>query len=407
MFDNLLFQDRLVEQLTREVTGKTLPASVLFHGPAYSAKLTAALETARGLSCLADGAWSCSCDHCRTHRTLDYPWLLLTGTKNLLPEIEAGSGLLERHRTEARRFFFLRAVRKLVKRFDTVLWEGEETRLKGTSGPLAALQDDLEGFYPPNQLPDEAEIATLLERIKESCQALSNALPSGGLPIHQVRKLSAWARTTTTGAPKFIIVENADKMLEGSRNALLKILEEPPAQTWFFLLTSQKGAMIPTILSRLRAFSFSGRTPEQEQKILASLFQAESGVWAGLGDYFQAFENQKKGLYDDLAQTFLAGLRLPVYPLDSYGKFWSQENNFPLFLEALAGRLQSEGPEARPLIVQERLFRLLQEVKFRRETYNLGPALLIETLFYKCRAVHPERSRGVPHETSEAGRLAP
>jgi DNA polymerase-3 subunit gamma/tau len=61
VFDNLLYQERLAEQLTREVSQKTLPASVLFHGPAYSAKLTAALETARGLSCLKDGAWSCPC----------------------------------------------------------------------------------------------------------------------------------------------------------------------------------------------------------------------------------------------------------------------------------------------------------------------------------------------------------
>ena len=390
VFDNLLFQERLTEQLTREVTQKTLPASVLFHGPAYSAKLTAALETARGLSCLADGAWSCSCDHCRNHRTLDYSWLLLTGNKNLLPEIEAGAGLLERHRTEPRRFFFLRAVKKLIKRFDQVLWEGEETRLKGTSGPLAALQDDLEGFYPPNPLPPAVELSPLLEKIKDSCRTLANALPSGGLPIHQVRKFSAWARTTT-GAPKFIVLENADKMPEGSRNALLKILEEPPPDTWFFLLTSQKGAMLPTVLSRLRAFGFAARTPEQEQKILVSLFQAEEGSWAGLGDYFQAFETQKKGLYDELAKTFVEGLGFPVYPLDSYGKFWSEENNFPLFLEALAQRLRTDNA-ARPISLQERWFRLLQDAKFRRDTYNLGPALLIETLFYKCRAANSSRT---------------
>ncbi len=386
MFENVLYQERLVDQLSREVSQKTLPSSVLFHGPDYSAKLTAALETARGLSCLADGAWSCSCDHCRNHRTLDYPWLLLTGTKNLLPEIEAGSGLLERHRTEPRRFFFLRAVRKLVKRFDAVLWEGEETRLKGTSNALESLQEDLEAFYAPDPLPTGSEMTDLLERIKDACRTLSNALPGAGVPIHQVRKFSAWARTTTTGAPKFIIIENADKMQEGSRNALLKILEEPPPHTWFFLLTSQKGAMIPTVLSRLRAFAFADRGPEQEQKILTSLFQAETGVWAGLGDYFQAFETQKKGLYDQLASTFLEGLAVPIYPLDSYGKFWSEENNFPLFLEALVRRLQAEG-SVRTLGTQERLFRLIQEVRTRRETYNLGAALLVETLFYKARAL--------------------
>lgn len=386
MFENLLFQDRVVQQLRREVTDKTFPGSVLFHGPAYSAKLTAALETARGLSCLADGAWSCSCEHCRTHRTLDYSWLLLTGPKNGLPEIEAGAGLLERHRSDPRRYFLIRAVKKLVKRFDPVLWDGEETKLKGTSSPLASLQEDLEALYPPAPLPSEAQLTPMLTRIRESCRTLANALPAGGLPIHQVRKFSAWARTTTSGAPKFILLENADKMQDGSRNALLKILEEPPANTWFFLLTSQKGAMLPTVLSRLRAFSFAARTPEQEQSILASLFQAEPGAWAGLGDYFQAFETQKKGLYDELAKTFLEGLAYPVFPLDGYGKFWTEENNFTLFLEALAARLREEPRDARPLAVQERLFRLLQDAKTRRETYNLGAALLVETMFYKARA---------------------
>jgi DNA polymerase-3 subunit gamma/tau len=396
VFDNLLFQERLVEQLTRDVSQKTLPASVLYHGPAYSAKLTAALETARGLSCLVEGAWACPCEHCRTHRTLDYSWLLLTGPKNLLPEIEAGAGLLERHRTEPRRFFLLRAVKKLVKRFDPVLWDGEENKLKGTSGPLASLQDDLDALYPPSPLPSDVLMGPLLTRIREACHTLANALPSGGLPIHQVRKLSSWTRTTTSGAPKFVILENADRMQDGSRNALLKILEEPPANTWFFLLTSQKGAMLPTVLSRLRAFAFASRSPEQEQKILAGLFQAEEGAWGGLGDYFQAFENQKKGLYDELARTFLEGLALPLYPLDGYGKFWSEENNFALFLEALAARMRDEAP-ARALSVREKMFLLMQDAKTRRDTYNLGPALLIETLFYKCRIVsQAEASRSGP-----------
>jgi DNA polymerase III delta prime subunit len=387
VFDNLLHQGRVVEQLTREVTQKTLPASLLYHGPAYSAKLTAALETARALSCLADGAWACPCEHCRTHRTLDYPWLLVTGPKNLVPEIDAGAGLLEKHRTDPRRFFLLRAVKKLLKRFDPVLWEGEETaKLKGTAGPLASLQDDLEALYPPLPLPAEADLKALLDRIRESSRTLANALPSGGVPIHQVRKISAWVRTTTTGAPKFVILENADKMQEGARNALLKILEEPPANTYFLLLTSQKGAMLPTVLSRLRQFAFQGRTPDQEQAILGALFQAQPGDWGGLGDYFQAFENQKKGVYDELAAAFVDGLAFPVYPLDGYGKFWSEESNFVLFLEALAARLRNGGANL-PLATQEKLFRLLQDVKTRRETYNLGPALLIETLFYKSRLV--------------------
>jgi DNA polymerase-3 subunit gamma/tau len=378
LFDNVLHQAKTVELLSQEVSSRTLPASLLFHGPRYSAKLTGALETARALSCLKDGAWSCTCDHCRAHRTLDYPWLILAGPKTLLPEIEAAAGLLKLHRTEPRRFSLLRSVKKLLKRFDPVLWEGDENKLKGAAA-LAALQDDLETLYPPAPLSGDL----VLDRIVESCRSLAGTLPSGGLPIHQVRKISTWARTTSAGAPKFVIFENADRMQEGSRNALLKILEEPPAGTWFFLLTSQKGAVMPTILSRLRPFAFAGRTPSQEQEILTSLFQAEPGAWSGLDDYFQAFETQKQGLFADLANTFLEGLANGVFPLESYGKFWAEEDNYSHFLKALA---ETVAAGERPLRQRERLFRLVHEALTRRETYNLSAPLLIETLFYQCRS---------------------
>ena len=379
VFDNILHQSKTVELLTAEVTARVLPASVLFHGPRYSAKLTAALETARALSCLKEGAWACTCDHCRSHRTLDYPWLLLAGPKNPLPEIEAGAGLLKRFRTEPRRFFLLRAVKKLLKRFDPVLWEGEESKLKGAA-VLAGLQDDLETLYPP--APLEGDLPQL-DRMVEACRTLTASLPSGGLPIHQVRKISAWARTTSAGAPKFVLFENADRMQEGARNALLKILEEPPPGTWFFLLTSQKGTVMPTILSRLRPFAFGARTPEQEQSILASLFQAEPGSWAGLDDYFQAFETQKQGLFAQLAQTFLDGLG-GAFPLEEYSRFWGEEENYAHFLKALAERLASD--VERPLRERERLFRLVHEAQTRRETYNQSAPLLIETLFYQSRS---------------------
>ena len=46
---------------------------------------------------------------------------------------------------------------------------------------------------------------------------------------------------------KTIIIENADRMLESVRNALLKILEEPPVDTIFILTTSQRNLVMPTI----------------------------------------------------------------------------------------------------------------------------------------------------------------
>lgn len=51
-------------------------------------------------------------------------------------------------------------------------------------------------------------------------------------------------------ARRFIIVNPADGMNKNTQNALLKLLEEPPAATHFLLLTERLGALLPTIRSR-------------------------------------------------------------------------------------------------------------------------------------------------------------
>jgi|GEM_PF-492328 len=49
---------------------------------------------------------------------------------------------------------------------------------------------------------------------------------------------------------KVYVIEQADRMLPYGSNALLKILEEPPPDVSFILLTSRQERMLPTILSR-------------------------------------------------------------------------------------------------------------------------------------------------------------
>jgi DNA polymerase-3 subunit gamma/tau len=383
VFENILFQDRLIAQLTPEVEKKNLPPSLLVWGPPRSGKLTVALETARALSCEKSGAWNCTCEPCRLHRTLDYPSMLLTGTKSFLPEILAGIGLLTHHRTDARRFYLLRAVKKLVKRFDPVLWDGEENKLKPALSALESLQDDLESLYPVRELPDGSAFEKLCQRLEDSAKTLIKILPNAGIPIHQVRHLSTWARSSSAGRRQFVILENADRMQESARNALLKILEEPPALTHFFLLTSQKGAILPTILSRVRPLATAERTTEEQQKVLQALFHCEHGEYPDLKTYFQSFETGKSGLFNDLAETFLGSLSSIVYPLEDRSRFWTEENNFVDFLNALLR--PSSLQMAPPNLPQEKFIELIQDTLIRREQFNLSASLLIETLFYKAR----------------------
>jgi DNA polymerase-3 subunit delta' len=55
---------------------------------------------------------------------------------------------------------------------------------------------------------------------------------------------------------KIIIISEADRLNDESANALLKMLEEPPERTIFFLLYETNGAVMPTISSRAQTCSF-------------------------------------------------------------------------------------------------------------------------------------------------------
>ena len=56
---------------------------------------------------------------------------------------------------------------------------------------------------------------------------------------------------------RFFIIDDADKMNDSAANALLKTLEEPPATSHLFLITSRPDALLPTIRSRCQIVRFA------------------------------------------------------------------------------------------------------------------------------------------------------
>ncbi|MTI45835.1 DNA polymerase-3 subunit delta' [Roseibium hamelinense] len=73
------------------------------------------------------------------------------------------------------------------------------------------------------------------------------------LPVDEVRKtVSFFGTTASARAWRVCIVDSADEMNANSANALLKILEEPPAQCLFLVLSHAPGRLLPTIRSRCR-----------------------------------------------------------------------------------------------------------------------------------------------------------
>ncbi|MDO8489921.1 MAG: AAA family ATPase [bacterium] len=73
----------------------------------------------------------------------------------------------------------------------------------------------------------------------------------GLISVDDVRDcIDQLSRTTLSGAHRVIVIDRGDELSESASNALLKSLEEPPANTLFIILTTDTANVLPTILSR-------------------------------------------------------------------------------------------------------------------------------------------------------------
>ncbi|SPH24014.1 DNA polymerase III subunit gamma/tau [Defluviimonas aquaemixtae] len=74
------------------------------------------------------------------------------------------------------------------------------------------------------------------------------------ITVDEVRKLRSFLQLSAAdGGHRVVIVDAADEMNIAAANALLKMLEEPPAGVTFLLVSHQPSRLLPTIRSRCRA----------------------------------------------------------------------------------------------------------------------------------------------------------
>jgi len=94
--------------------------------------------------------------------------------------------------------------------------------------------------------------------------------PAGDvIKISQIRELSRRLDFKPHEAgSRVVVISGAQAMNVESSNALLKVLEEPPPQTFFFLTAGQPADLLPTVVSRCQHIRFN---PVSAEKIEAYL----------------------------------------------------------------------------------------------------------------------------------------
>ena len=198
-FIPLYGHEHLRARLLERVRDGTLPQSLLLHGSAGVGKQRLALWLGQALLCRTPPVPCGTCQQCRYAAELQHPDLTWVFPRPRLKESDA-----------------------------------DLDDIKYDLGSAAKSRAEAHGLY---------------------------AVPQGseGIYVGVVRFLVRQAvLTPAMSARKVFVVGDADRMVqqEGSEfaaNALLKLLEEPPADTWIILTTSAMGALLPTIRSRVVA----------------------------------------------------------------------------------------------------------------------------------------------------------
>ncbi len=182
------------------------------------------------------------------------------------------------------------------------------------------------------------------------------------ISIDDVRAIQE--RLQNTGGPRrFCLIRSVERMQDEAANALLKILEEPPAGLVFILTTQQLEGLLPTVVSRCRVLHFSPlphrellplleNEPEDERGFLLHLAQGAPGTLKTLIHNPDARREEK--LLHTAARAFYAEPRLTARLKT---------------LEPLAKR----GPEGEALL--RHLFLALRETS-PADRQRLTPALL-------------------------------
>jgi DNA polymerase III delta prime subunit len=407
MFENIIGQKETVGVLREELVQNEFPRASLFFGPPYAGKLSTAMEVARVLTCQEGHAeWSCECRSCALQKELAHPHTVLMGSRYFDVEIAASAGALLHSRRPVTQYLFLRAVRKLTRRFDPTVSDPDDTRLKGAPEKVSKVEELLTEIEPGKELPPEKALGELLEQVVAACVQLSGHLRGEGIAVGQVRRLASWAHVTASGSRKVAIIENVDRMQDSARNALLKLLEEPPASVNLILLSTRRAAIIPTIISRLRPYSFGQRSAQEEKEVMEKIFREEQLSSESLRGFFLSWKEINPEKLAILSSRFIElvtgreetevdilGELSDLFP-DRRGRERSPKEAVGSFLEELTFRFHDRLRAGRTTVeTLEEWTSAVKEALMRIETYNMSPQTAVESLYYRMRDV--ARQEGV------------
>jgi DNA polymerase-3 subunit delta' len=136
------------------------------------------------------------------------------------------------------------------------------------------------------ETPDDHPIVKLVEAGSHPDMRWLERLPrekgeglARDITIKQVRELGEFMGMTAALSDwRVAVIDSMDELNKEASNALLKMLEEPPQNTLFFLVSHAPGRLLPTIRSRCRLLHFEALDDDAMTSVLEANSPGLSGA---------------------------------------------------------------------------------------------------------------------------------
>lgn len=278
MFKQVIGQDDIKARLINEARSGRVPHAILFTGPSGCGKLALAIAFARYLLCEhpSENDACGKCPSCRTSLGFVHPDL-----------------------------HFVYPIIK-YKKTETSICEAyiKEWRQRLEQGLYFDLEDWLADMKAENQ------------------QVLIYAAESEQIQ----RKLSL---KSTLGGRKVMVIWMPEKMHPTCANKLLKLIEEPPTDTIFLLVSDEPGKILPTILSRTQRIEVKGIAPSKIAEAIQQYHPAEDATLVARtaqGSYTAALKAIDRSRDNDLfLDLFIMLMRLSYQRKIKDMRKWSEQ----------------------------------------------------------------------------------
>ncbi len=255
-FASVIAQDAIKQRLRQQIETGVIPHAQLFCGPDGCGKLPMALAFAKALLCQSrkDGDACGECRSCKMLQRWEHPDLHFIFPIKKTQATPLCKSFLREWREELLRSPYL----------DSTRWN--------------------EAMGVENQQP-----CIYVAEADAISDTLSLASQQGGYRV--------------------VIIWKAEVLMEQAANKLLKILEEPPKQTVFLLISSSPHKILPTILSRTQRIQFNALSPVELTKVLIEVHglsddDAKIIARSSAGNYIKAVQqlqvNEEREVFFDM-----------------------------------------------------------------------------------------------------------